>query len=1455
MTRRGGRLGAILAGLLSAASIVLPGAALARPADVDPSFSNVGLAGVFTDEGDVFGTQSIFRDVIELGDGSIVAAGESSDGFLVAKFTPDGALDSSFGGGDGAFVGAFAFDNAAASRVVALNDGRLLVAGEAEQGADNRAFLTRLTAAGAIDQSFPSMASFNKYVTPLGALNVDRVGGLAVNQTGPNADDKIYFSALGAGPGNEFIVARLSPNGAPDPGFSGDGIATPAIAGTNTVGELVLDDHGIPLAMGSGPGGTFVARFDDAGDLDANYNDNGPDPGVATTPLDTDSLGGMAIDAQNRVIAGAGGGQFEVTRLDEEGEVDTSFSPSPPAGVIEFAPFGLEPFPTDLAVMPGGEITVAGYDPTDDKSIFGRLTAAGEPDTEFATGGAAAVEQNFGLSTETRPNAIVPVTSTKVVVAGAENDDMPLDDRALLVRLGSEGDSPIGDLQLTKEIDDGRSYYRPGTRVIGNSSASQDLDGTIVKREYSINDGVFVQGGTTHVFTLPQLGGSQAEIIRLNVRLTDDDNHAVVVQREVEVRPVAGPKVGLKVIDGNTSIGKTDGRYFVPVNRAVRFDARTSEDPDGTIVKYEWAQPGAGFQPLGDNPSFTFDTPGVTELQLRLTDDEGIQTTETIPIEVAPPLCETTRPEVKVGQVVAKANCFTFLKKGKNKEVYTTPQKATINGIGLTVIGAGPITITATKSGSSVSVDVDVPSAIVRGVGAGDTPVETQSGGKVDWTVDSGGKLTGLKVAPNATLGTIRLLDVTAAKLSKTGIATLTLKPELPAEFGGRVPDKQPLFELGSSEAQSSGVLEPFSFEVKNVPLDPVWINLLKIEYQGNGNWLFEGRGELTDPMAIGICGQVRILNGAFASAHLEATLSNEFGNSCPNGEAGPDGLQVMSQVFISRITGDLEFLPEGYESKCVRTGVDIIDMSYWRDVTGLGFDTIPDIAVDYGYPTSAFCVSVNFNLGPKVLGIRLAKGFIKAGFAAYKDPKPDVFFAKGGVDILGDVLTGRPGSEYDVNASVEIWTNGYLDVRADGFLNFEDLVTLDGRVIFEARLSKKQFDAWGWVQACVGDIFCDGAEARVSGVGAGACRRGTGPDFGGWVKWNGDWTPYLWGCDLSEIKQYVDPGQAGPKYYPVDADGKPITSSASSGAAGPQARSAAGEPDPDNGRTFRIEPGQETAVVSVEGVGALPKFTLQEPGGRTIIYDGVDRENIEVDQANNVSIADSLQYHVANIAIGSPKAGKWLFTVDSGSVPVTGLTVGAGTPPELEADVTKEDGEYVLDYEGELEDGEQVRFTEDGASINGPIGSDAQASVSAAAGRDGKVSGEIPFEPAPGSSEKRDIVAFVTYADGRAGPRLVVGSYKAPPAPRPGPIKNLKLVRRGKVLTASFARDSDSDRYEVFFELANGKTRHSITTKTRVSMRRVPARTGARVTVTPMADGGVGGKPRVARVKRAPRR
>ncbi|WP_155981353.1 hypothetical protein [Nocardia sp. BMG111209] len=185
----------------------------------DPSFGQAGI--VSTDFG---GRAAAAHAVVVQPDGRIVAVGTTAgtgtgDNIAVARYRPDGTLDTAFGDGGRIATDLTAKDDR--GNAVALQpDGKLLVAGSTHDIVQGDNFLlVRYTADGRLDPAFGRA----------GAVATD-FGGAAdsANAVGIEADGKIVVAGTSHGDENtdRIAVARYTRDGTLDPGFGRNGQAT-----------------------------------------------------------------------------------------------------------------------------------------------------------------------------------------------------------------------------------------------------------------------------------------------------------------------------------------------------------------------------------------------------------------------------------------------------------------------------------------------------------------------------------------------------------------------------------------------------------------------------------------------------------------------------------------------------------------------------------------------------------------------------------------------------------------------------------------------------------------------------------------------------------------------------------------------------------------------------------------------------------------------------------------------------------------------------------------------------------------------------------------------------------------------------------------------------------------------------------------------------------------------------
>ena len=194
----------------AAVGLALVAGAAATAGDLDPMFGDSGT--VTTD----LGGSDLAAGAAVQTDGKIVVAGSTTAGsafpdFAVARYEPDGTLDSTFGAG-GTAIGDLFSTPAGAHDVVLEPDGKILAVGGALNF--NLFALVRYNPSGTLDASFGSGGK------------VTLAAGRAAFSVALQPDGKIVVagdSLAAPGAATGFALARFDPDGTPDPSFDGDG--------------------------------------------------------------------------------------------------------------------------------------------------------------------------------------------------------------------------------------------------------------------------------------------------------------------------------------------------------------------------------------------------------------------------------------------------------------------------------------------------------------------------------------------------------------------------------------------------------------------------------------------------------------------------------------------------------------------------------------------------------------------------------------------------------------------------------------------------------------------------------------------------------------------------------------------------------------------------------------------------------------------------------------------------------------------------------------------------------------------------------------------------------------------------------------------------------------------------------------------------------------------------------
>ncbi|QIS09599.1 hypothetical protein [Nocardia arthritidis] len=224
----------------------------------DPSFGDGGR--VSTDFG---GKSDVAAAVTVLSDGRILAVGTtqgatSGDDIALARYTPDGKLDTGFGT-DGKVSTDLGTQADRGNAVAVQTDGRIIVAGSTQDPAHGDDFaVLRYTPDGKLD---PGFGDAGKATTDFGGKS-DSARAVAIQ-----ADGKIVVVGTSHGAGDNIAIARYTTDGKPDTGFGDNGrVSTdPGGRAEHGNGVAIQPDGRIVVAGSTGDPaqGIVVLRYRD----------------------------------------------------------------------------------------------------------------------------------------------------------------------------------------------------------------------------------------------------------------------------------------------------------------------------------------------------------------------------------------------------------------------------------------------------------------------------------------------------------------------------------------------------------------------------------------------------------------------------------------------------------------------------------------------------------------------------------------------------------------------------------------------------------------------------------------------------------------------------------------------------------------------------------------------------------------------------------------------------------------------------------------------------------------------------------------------------------------------------------------------------------------------------------------------------------------------------------------
>ncbi len=236
-------------------------------------------------------------------------------------------------------------------------------------------------APGDLDPTFGSggMVDISGFGTPT------RAGGMTLQ-----SDGKIV--TVGETVSEDWAISRFNSDGTPDTSFSGDGLQTLDMGGSDSAADVAIQSDGKLVVVGwasvAGRDVFGVARFKADGDLDSSFSGDG----IQTTDFAGTGASTSAVALQSDgkiVVAGVANGDYALARYNADGSLDTTFG----NGGTKTTNLGFEhQGATAVAVQPDGKLVVTGLaaeittDQPDDFLVM-RYTADGALDPSFSGDG------------------------------------------------------------------------------------------------------------------------------------------------------------------------------------------------------------------------------------------------------------------------------------------------------------------------------------------------------------------------------------------------------------------------------------------------------------------------------------------------------------------------------------------------------------------------------------------------------------------------------------------------------------------------------------------------------------------------------------------------------------------------------------------------------------------------------------------------------------------------------------------------------------------------------------------------------------------------------------------------------------------------------------------------------------------------------------------------------------
>ena len=372
---------------------------------LDHSF---GLAGKVTT---LFPSSSGARSIIIQSDGKIVVAGSGNHSAIIARYNPDGSLDTAFGSNGSTSLQFYRFNS-----VTLQSDNKIVAAGSPTVSSIDFT-VVRFNSDGTLDSTFDG----DGIATVPDSFGTDTAYAVKVGTNGK-------ISATGDGGGYDFVAIRFNTDGSLDAGFGNAGkVSTLPAADRSYPNAALLQPDGKLIIAGHaeiffGLSDFALIRYNVNGTLDTTFDTDGKvlnDVGeatmyVAATAIQSDR---KIVVAGHHFVPGSTSSNwnFAVFRYNSDGSLDTTFDGDGKLSVGFFD--NIDDYATSVVIQPDGKIIVAGYLLNGSFTVYAivRLNQDGSFDNSFDGDGKVftdvGIDMDFGNSVALQPDG-------KIIVGG-----------------------------------------------------------------------------------------------------------------------------------------------------------------------------------------------------------------------------------------------------------------------------------------------------------------------------------------------------------------------------------------------------------------------------------------------------------------------------------------------------------------------------------------------------------------------------------------------------------------------------------------------------------------------------------------------------------------------------------------------------------------------------------------------------------------------------------------------------------------------------------------------------------------------------------------------------------------------------------------------------------------------------------------------------------------------------